>query len=139
MDSSLRIVPAAASKSASISGTAGSLGLHDTLRYGPRSIAAETRSNTALKNRLERWEETQDNMKLNVQRNLYGLHAPVRLLMERKIVTSNAYTPIMPQSNLHLDILMGRDESIEPVDFFGGMDNGPPLDIHSEMEKRLRL
>lgn len=26
----------------------------------------------------------------------------------------------MAQSNLHLDILMGRDETIEPVDIFGG-------------------
>lgn len=26
-------------------------------------------------------------MKLTLQRNLYGIHAPVRLLMERKIVS----------------------------------------------------
>lgn len=26
-------------------------------------------------------------MKLTLQRNLYGMHAPVRLLMERKIVS----------------------------------------------------
>lgn len=32
------------------------------------------------------WEETQDNLKLTMQRNLYGLHAPIRLMMERKIV-----------------------------------------------------
>ena len=28
--------------------------------------------------------------------------------------------PGMPQSNLHLDILMGRDETIEPADIFLG-------------------
>ena len=32
------------------------------------------------------WEETQDNLKLNLQRNLYGMHLPVRQLMERKVV-----------------------------------------------------
>jgi hypothetical protein len=32
------------------------------------------------------WEETQDNLKLSMQRNIYGLHAPMRSLMERKIV-----------------------------------------------------
>jgi len=32
------------------------------------------------------WEETQDNLKLSMQRNVYGLHAPMRSLMERKIV-----------------------------------------------------
>ena len=26
----------------------------------------------------------------------------------------------LPRSNLHLDVLMGRDEAIEPVDVFGG-------------------
>lgn len=31
--------------------------------------------------------------------------------------------PALPQSqsNLHLDILMGRDETLEPADFFGGL------------------
>ena len=33
------------------------------------------------------WEATQDNMKLTLDRNLYGLHMPMRRLMERKIVT----------------------------------------------------
>lgn len=33
------------------------------------------------------WEETQDNLKLNMHRDIYGLHAPMRLMMERKIVT----------------------------------------------------
>ena len=28
--------------------------------------------------------------------------------------------PALPQSNIHLDILMGRDESLEPADFFSG-------------------
>jgi hypothetical protein len=28
--------------------------------------------------------------------------------------------PALPQSNVHLDILMGRDETIEPADIFGG-------------------
>ena len=29
----------------------------------------------------------------------------------------NAHMPIFPQSNLHLDILMGRDETLECADF----------------------
>jgi hypothetical protein len=71
-------------------------------------------------------------------RTVYGMHAPMRLLMERKIVQPVrlpvfkgmiiANTPRqppsfpgMPQSSLHLDILMGRDELIEPADVFLGM------------------
>jgi proteasome maturation protein len=60
----------------------------------------------------------------------------MRRLMERKIVanvrciefalfsflTGNYKTPMYgaPQTNLHLDILMGRDEIIEPSDVFLG-------------------
>ncbi|KAF9229719.1 hypothetical protein BS17DRAFT_799197 [Gyrodon lividus] len=135
----MRIVPPVASKSASLTAKANTFGLHDTLQYGPRSIAAETKSRGGLENRLTRWEETQDKLRLTMMRDLYGVHAPARLLMERKIVASNLHMPGVSQSNIHLDILMGRDEMLEPADFFLGMEQGPPLSIHSEMEKKLRM
>jgi hypothetical protein len=34
---------------------------------------------------LPQWEETQDNLKLTLQRNLHGLHAPMRLLMSARL------------------------------------------------------
>lgn len=106
MESSLRIVPGPLPKSASVQSTSNSLGLHDTLQYGPRSLAAEVQSAGGLKGRLEnvrpfttflvdsifntifQWETTQDNLKLTLERNLYGMHAPMRRLMERRIVAS---------------------------------------------------
>ncbi|KAF9014750.1 proteasome maturation factor UMP1 [Hymenopellis radicata] len=139
MDPSYRIVPSAAAKTASVQETAGSLGLHDTLQYGPRTIATEIKTESGLKGRLESWEETQDNLKLTMQRNVYGMHAPMRLLMERKIVSANPHMPALPQSNLHLDILMGRDETIEPGDIFGGLENGGSLNIHRDMEKKRNI
>jgi proteasome maturation protein len=102
----LRLVPKETSKVATIKDTANSLGLHDTLTYGPRSLAAEVKSTGGLRDRVEnvctclvlswvrltnlfkQWEETQDMTKLTMLRNTYGMHAPLRLLMERKIVTS---------------------------------------------------
>ncbi|KAH7930595.1 proteasome maturation factor UMP1 [Leucogyrophana mollusca] len=139
MEPSFRLVPPSAPKCASINDTANSLGLHDTLQYGPRSIATETKSRGGLQNRLAMWEETQDNTRLTMLRDLHGLHAPTRLLMERKIVSSNPHMPAMPHTNLHLDILMGRDETLDPSDFFGGMETGPSMSVHAEMEKKLRL
>lgn len=66
--------------------------------------------------------------------------------------------PTMPRSNIHLDILMGRDETLDVGDFFGGMmitsweistefhfifcvdiETSLPLDIHADMERKLRL
>ncbi|KAG5353861.1 hypothetical protein C0989_001113 [Termitomyces sp. Mn162] len=138
MEPSYRIVPTDATKSASVQDTANSLGLHDTLRYGPRSLAAEVQTQSNLKTRLENWEATQDNTKLTLQRNIYGMHAPMRLLMERRIVTqgTNPFSAAMSPSNLHLDILMGRDETLEPADAFLGMENGSSLDIHEELRKK---
>ncbi|KAL0059662.1 hypothetical protein AAF712_013565 [Marasmius tenuissimus] len=161
MDPSLRLVPANAPKSASIAQTANSFGLHDTLQHGPRTIATEVKSEGGIRDRLEnvssadyqlcstgrftgpstyiQWEETQDNLKLTMMRNVHGLHAPMRLLMERKMVTMNPHMPALPQSNIHLDILMGRDEAVEPGDVFGEPIRAPPLDIHADMERKRRI
>ncbi|KAH9912114.1 proteasome maturation factor UMP1 [Epithele typhae] len=133
MNYDLRIVPENGPKAASVQDTSNSFGLHDTLKYGPRSIAAEVHTTS-------KWEATQDNLKLQMQRQIFGLHMPMRLLMERKIVSQNAHIPIFPQSNLHLEILMGRDETLECADFMtpaGEMSQS--LDIHADMEKKLRM
>jgi proteasome maturation protein len=70
--------------------------------------------------------------------------------------SQNPHIPGMGQSNIHLDILMGRDEMLEPADLFLGlfllcvrvlkplrirlgMEHGPSFSIHSEMEKKLRI
>ncbi|KZT56319.1 proteasome maturation factor UMP1 [Calocera cornea HHB12733] len=140
MDPSFRIVPSSnpGASSASLKDTANEHGVHDTMRYGLRSLAADIKQAHPLQGRLESWEATQDNLKLNMQRNLYGLHAPVRLLMERKAVAQTPHMPAMPRSNLHLDILMGRDEALDVADFMA--PEGPePVDIHADMEKKLRL
>ncbi|KAH8120685.1 proteasome maturation factor UMP1-domain-containing protein [Phellopilus nigrolimitatus] len=137
--SSLRLVPSSSDKTASVQDTSNSLGLHDALQYGPRSLATEARAQSQLKQRLDNWEETQDDLKLNIQRDLYGLHAPVRLMMERKIVSTNMHMPALPRSNIHLDILMGRDESLDIADIFGETEVAPPMDIHGQMERKLRM
>ena len=65
--------------------------------------------------------------------------------------------PALPRSNIHLDILMGRDETLDVSDIFQGIclysnstntrithdfierEVAPPLDIHADMERRLRM
>ncbi|KAF8912906.1 hypothetical protein CPB84DRAFT_1759843 [Gymnopilus junonius] len=136
MESSLRIVPATGKPAASVQNTANSLGLHDTLQYGPRSLAAEVQADGGLKSRLQNvLGSNSDNLKLTLERNLYGMHAPMRRLMERKITVP---TLSGPQSNLHLDTLMGRDELIEPADVFMGAESAPAFDVYKEIQKTLR-
>ncbi|KAB5594298.1 Proteasome maturation protein [Ceratobasidium theobromae] len=74
-----------------------------------------------------------------MRRNVYGMHAPIRMLMERKVVLNDPHMPTMPRSNIHLDILMGRDETLDVGDFFGDIETSLPLDIHADMERKLRL
>ncbi|THH19183.1 hypothetical protein EUX98_g8826 [Antrodiella citrinella] len=134
MDPSLRLVPAAGPKTASLQDTSSHFGLHDSLRYGPRSIAAEVQTTSTIKDRLQGWEETQDNLKLTMLRNTYGLHAPVIILVQ------NPHMPAFSTSNIHLDVLMGRDETLDTVDFMmPGEEFRQPLDIHADMEKKLRM
>jgi proteasome maturation protein len=67
--------------------------------------------------------------------------------------------PAMPQSNIHLDILEGRDEILDATDFFrmsstyfslpvahlplnclfSDVPTDPPMDIHADMERKLRM
>ncbi|KAI0369997.1 proteasome maturation factor UMP1 [Pilatotrama ljubarskyi] len=137
---SMRIVPARGSKAATTQDTSNSFGLHDTLQYGPRSLAAEVVKTSNVKDRLENWEATQDNLKLQMHRQAFGLHMPMRILMERKLVSQNPHMPALPQSNLHLDILMGRDETLDCPDFMVPVSEmRQPLDIHADMEKKLRM
>ncbi|KAF8320518.1 proteasome maturation factor UMP1, partial [Cantharellus anzutake] len=105
--------------SASIRATANSFGVHDSLRYGTRSLVTEINATHSHQKRLDSWEETQDNLRLSMHRNVFGMHAPMRQLMERKIVSAIPHMPTIARSNIHLDILMGRDETLDVSDIFG--------------------
>ena len=89
---SLRIVPGPPSQnSVTLNATEHHVhkGVHDTMRFGPRSLAHETSASATqhpLQHRLEQWDETRDNLKLTTMRNIYGVGAPIRTLMERRIV-----------------------------------------------------
>lgn len=68
------------------------------------------------KNRFER-QQYQD---LAILRTQLGIHAPLRLLTERKAASQIGHLPILPRSNFQLEVLDGRDELISPEDIFNG-------------------
>jgi hypothetical protein len=49
-----------------------------------------------------------------------NLQVCVVILQVTDHVVQNPHMPTLPQSNLSLDILMGRDEMLDTVDFMGG-------------------
>lgn len=94
-------------------------GVHDAMRHGLRSLHDETAASAhhPLQHRLEQWDETQREWKLTMQRNTFGLGMPMRTMMERKIVSHTPHMPARRVALVHLDILDGRDETLEPYDF----------------------
>ncbi|ORZ14111.1 proteasome maturation factor UMP1-domain-containing protein [Absidia repens] len=115
-------------------------GSHDTLRYGTRSHKSEVLPGHALEQRLDEWNDNQWELKLNMARQAYGIHAPIKMMMEHDIVSKRQRMPVLPSSNLHLDILTGKDETIDFEDFL----NDPALstdmlDVHAAMEHKLKL
>ncbi|KAI9596656.1 proteasome maturation factor UMP1 [Syncephalis fuscata] len=120
MADDLRLVPSTASTPSVIStaATCNDLGVHDTLRYGPASIATSIGVAHPLEHRLKEWDETQMNARMTLQRRIFGVHAPVRQLMEQSIVSTTRRHPTLPSSNLGMDILRGRDETIDVEDIF---------------------
>ncbi|GAA5795329.1 proteasome maturation factor UMP1-domain-containing protein [Helicostylum pulchrum] len=116
------------------------LGGHDALRYGTRSIKTEVLPGHPLENRLDNWSETQWELKLNLARQAYGMHAPIKMMMEKSIVEKRQRMPIMPSSNMHLDILMGKDETIDYEDFLNDPSmSTDSIDFHTAMEHKLNL
>ncbi|BGP19696.1 hypothetical protein JCM10213_001874 [Rhodosporidiobolus nylandii] len=146
---SLSLVPASqpTSTAVSLADTAGPTGVHDALRYGQRSLAADVAPKHPLENRIKQWESTRENLDMTLQRNMFGLHAPVRLMMERQVVQQSpapfslsSLGGFTRPSNLALDILMGRDEEIRVEDVLvDRLQTTDPGDFHLAMERKLRL
>lgn len=73
------------------------------------------------------------------------------------LMAQNPHMPAMPRSNIHLDILEGRDETLDVTDFFSeyflailsvlgphlpapsDFEPHPTTDIHSDMERKLQM
>ncbi|KAI9292379.1 proteasome maturation factor UMP1 [Neoconidiobolus thromboides FSU 785] len=122
----------------SLASTCNEFGVHDTLRFGMRSIANELVSNHPLEQRLAQWGETEMNMKNQLHRKVYGLHAPLRTLMERDILSKLHHNPLSKYSNIALDVFDGKDETIDFEDFLNDPDFSSNMyDIHSTLEKHL--
>ncbi|KAF9283003.1 D-tyrosyl-tRNA(Tyr) deacylase [Mortierella alpina] len=141
---SLRLAPSSKSTSAgsaSVLDTSNSYGLHDTMRFGMRQIASEVTEKHPLENRLAEWDNTQMELKMNMARNMYGMHAPIKMAMERSLVVKARGPSMLPQrSNLGLDILNGKDETIDFEDFLNVPEMSTDMvDVHTVMEHQLGL
>lgn len=77
---------------------------------------------------------------MQMLRDREGLAAPLKITMELNSTAKVGRLPFLPSSNLHRDVLLGRDEMIEFGDFlnteeFSEVNRAP----HVVMEKKLGI
>ena len=153
----MRIAPAAGHSSsythlqAKSVGAPSAPGIHDTLRAGVGPSATQLTSTQTsalpdsahpLETRLKKWEETQDQLKMEGLRRTFGVSEPIRRGMELKITRDGEWRPVAlggSRRGVHEDILMGRDTSIEWEDVFMGDESRTLPSFHDEVEKKVRM
>lgn len=126
---SLRIVPESSQPSAVDStkfgeGAPSAPGIQDILRSdeGPLSIGSKINNRHPLENRIQNWETTQHELKLEQYRRIFGAAEPIKRTMELKIVEQTDFVPnsLGNASNVHRDILLNKDTSIDWEDIYTG-------------------
>ncbi|OLL26708.1 putative proteasome maturation factor ump1 [Neolecta irregularis DAH-3] len=118
----MRIVPtsSAAEKVEITEGSNAVPAVHDTLRHGTMSLASKVNSRLDLESRLRDWNQTQLDLQMDSMRQVYGLHEPIRRGMEIDLTTDFWPATLGGPSNLHQDILLGRDTKLDVEDIFTG-------------------
>eukprot|EP00158_Paraphelidium_tribonemae_P001237 Partr_v1_DN24149_c0_g1_i3_m70946 putative Proteasome maturation protein len=114
--------------------------VHDTLRSGFQEVRHSLIPGHPLEKHLQSWDDAQTAMKETMHSQIYGLHAPLRIRMEAKVVAGNMKRlSVLPQSHLSRDILLGRDESIDFEDFMSPVHKSELIEmpIHSLAEVEL--
>ncbi|OXC66759.1 hypothetical protein AYX13_04629 [Cryptococcus neoformans] len=125
-------------------------GTHDTFRHGLKSAAQSVAAGTTnpLQARLEKWSQTQTQLQQNIQRSTFGLAIPMKQAMEIKLVSESLHNPLLEQStlsglpiggshNLALEVLQGRDESLDANEFMGGSQSmAEVLDVNGALERK---
>lgn len=113
-----------------------------TLTTGiPATLARPSGTVHPLESSEGRWNEHQDKIRMTVLRNTQGLHAPFRLLMERKAASQVCRLPFLPSHHVALDVLTGNDECVGFEDFLGGQEVGSEVmgNPHALVEKRMGI
>lgn len=95
-----------------------------------------------LQARLEKWEETQLDLKMEGYRRTYGAGEPIRRTMEMEVVKATDLMPSMlgGPSSAHHDILMNKDTNVTWEEIYPGQSHSQlKADFHTELEKRMGI
>ncbi|KAJ2697953.1 hypothetical protein FB645_005783 [Coemansia sp. IMI 203386] len=133
MSTSYRFDSSNTSNTASVQLPSAVAGVVDVVGQGPaKRVNEQLTSAHPLESRLANWEDSQLKMKLHMQRSLYGLHAPMRTMMEIQSVGSSlpSRLPGSRAARMQLDILMGKDDTIDVEDILDSSEYAEMPDVH---------
>ncbi|KAF1814216.1 hypothetical protein P152DRAFT_471996 [Eremomyces bilateralis CBS 781.70] len=94
-----------------------------------------------LEARLMQWRATQDALKMETLRRVYGIAEPVKRGMELQIVGAGEWAPAMVGGTaaVHREVLEGREMDVAWEDVFVGNETREVPDFHSEMEGNFKM
>ncbi|KAJ0179388.1 hypothetical protein K1T71_005100 [Dendrolimus kikuchii] len=86
----------------------GAFGVPDPLVAGLSGTKAKLGTAHPLELSERNYHMNGDRMNMAMLRNIQGLHAPLKLTMERQFASKVGRLPFLPSSNLQHDVLTGR-------------------------------
>ncbi|XP_068702353.1 proteasome maturation protein-like [Montipora capricornis] len=123
-----------------VTSTVGHYGVPDHMRTGFSNVKSGLTSTHPLESTEKNFLQSQEMLDFKMLRNTQGLHAPLKLQMERAVASKIQRLPCLPSSMVALDTLMGTDESIGFEDFLNvAGDSEFTCDPHLTMEYKLGL
>ncbi|GAB6033261.1 hypothetical protein CHUAL_012862 [Chamberlinius hualienensis] len=96
----------------------GAYGLPDPMIHGLNLIRNQTIQAHPLEISEKKFDLSRRQMDFSVLQKVQGIHAPLRLTMERQAAAKIQRLPFMSSSHLMIDTLMGKDDEIGFEDLF---------------------
>ncbi|KAJ2609898.1 hypothetical protein H4S08_003855 [Coemansia sp. RSA 1365] len=139
MSTSFKFETGTAPSTASVLPESSRHGVQDRVNQGPATrVAEELTTAHPLETRLSNWDNSQLGIKLHMQRRVYGLHAPMRTMMELQAVGQTPSLLNSRASQIQRDILLGRDETFDMSDLYNDCSE-VELDVHRMLAARLNV
>ncbi|CAI8017117.1 Proteasome maturation protein [Geodia barretti] len=117
-----------------------SYGVQDTLRYGYSSARDEISPAHPLEHVLASHAVREEALRMQILRDAQGSGVPLRMQMERSIVSRVQRLPPLQSSMIALETLTGMNTRLAPEDIFN-----PPsealvtVNTHSAMQRKLNM
>eukprot|EP01134_Creolimax_fragrantissima_P001974 CFRG1974T1 len=121
--------------------TTGAFGVHDTLRHGQGHALGHSGSSHPVELMQKQTGKSQQQLRLQMLRNVQGLHAPMRLTTERALIASpTVHMPCIHTSNVALETFDNVGEFIDYTDYLNDpRDHTEMGEPHIMMEYKLKL